>query len=203
MKYDRLQEMFRYITPGLYLLTLVLLIHFKEYITDKEVLETVSKFSAIIILLLPFVGFVAGYFIENCMTWVERFLYGLKISRPSRKVLHGKSKWYKLNDEYRNKILQGATVNDNDTANEYQQKAKQVVGDNDIVNRYYHQSIMARHIFGAQLFASIYWLGFADGWTWWHFAFALVLVLLLAIFWYHQTCVYMKYLFAEYGKSLS
>ena len=94
------------------------------------------------------------------------------------------------------------SVNDNDTANDYQQKAKQVVGDNDLVNRYYYHSIMARHILGAQLLASIYWLGFAGGWSWWHFVFALAIVILLAFFWYHQNCVYMKYLFAEYAKKL-
>lgn len=202
MKYDRLQEMFRYVTPGLYLLALALTIHFDKFITDKSLLDSVSKFSAIIILLLPFVGFVIGYFIENCMTWIERFLYYIGISRPSRKVLHGNSKWYKLNDEYRSKILNGTSVNDNNTANDYQQKAKQVVGDNDLVNRCYYHSIMARHILGAQLLASIYWLGFAGGWSWWHLAFALAIVILLAFFGYHQNCVYMKYLFAEYAKKL-
>ena len=85
---------------------------------------------------------------------------------------------------------------------DYQQEAKQKVGVNEIVTRHYYISIMARHILGAQLLISIYYLGFAGGWSWWHLLGALVLLALLGYFWYHQNCVYMKYLFAEYGKKM-
>lgn len=200
MKYDRIQEMFRYITPGLFLMALILLIHFEELIEDKTLLEAVKGFETIIIVLMPFVGFVVGYLIECMMTWVERGLYYVRISRPSRKVLRGKSELYKLDDEYADAILDGTFVNDNKTANKYQQIAKQEVGDNDLVNRYYYQSIMARHILGAQLIASIYWLGFAGGWSLWHLVYAVFFIVVLVFFWYHQNCVYMKYLFAEYAK---
>jgi len=142
MKYDRIQEMLRYITPGLFLMALILLIHFEELIEDKTLLETVKGFEAIIIALMPFVGFVLGYLIECMMTWVERGLYCARISRPSRKVLHGKSELYKLDEKYADAILDGELVNDNKTANKFQQIAKQEVGDNDLVNRYYYQSIM-------------------------------------------------------------
>ncbi len=155
MKYDRIQEMLRYITPGLFLMALILLIHFEELIEDKTLLETVKGFEAIIIALMPFVGFVLGYLIECMMTWVERGLYCVRISRPSRKVLHGKSELYKLDEKYADAILDGELVNDNKTANKFQQIAKQEVGNNELVNRYYYQSIMARHILGAQLIASI------------------------------------------------
>lgn len=200
MKYDRIQEMFRYITPGLFLMALILLIHFEELIEDKTLLEAVKGFETIIIVLMPFVGFVVGYLIECMMTWVERGLYYVRISRPSRKVLRGKSELYKLDDEYADAILDGTFVNDNKTANKYQQIAKQEVGDNDLVNRYYYQSIMARHILGAQLIGSIYWLGFAGGWSLWHLVYAAFFIVVLVFFWYHQNCVYMKYLFAEYAK---
>lgn len=200
MKYDRIQEMFRYITPGLFLMALILLIHFEELIEDKTLLEAVKGFETIIIVLMPFVGFVVGYLIECMMTWVERGLYYVRISRPSRKVLSGKSELYILDDEYADAILDGTFVNDNKTANKYQQIAKQEVGDNDLVNRYYYQSIMARHILGAQLIASIYWLGFAGGWSLWHLVYAVFFIVVLVFFWYHQNCIYMKYLFAEYAK---
>ena len=201
MKYDRVQEAFRYITPGLYLMALVLMINF-DVIKKDDSLDSIAKLSAIIIVLIPFVGFVVGFILESCMTWIERGLYFIRISRPSRKVLHGTSKLYKLNAEYYSAIMNNEVVNDNETANKYQQIAKQVLGNNELVNRYYYQSIMSRHILGAQLFASIYWLGFAGGWSLWHLVYALSAVLLLAIFWYHQNCVYMKYLFAEYAKTI-
>lgn len=202
MKYERIQEMFRYVTPGLYLLALILLMYFDTIKGDELLQDAISKFSAIIIVLLPFVGFVAGYFIECIMTWVERFLYLIRISRPSRIVLNGKCSLYVISDDARKAITNGEKV-DNKEANHYQQLAKQAVGEKDVVSRGYHQSIMARHILGAQLLGCIYYLAFAGGWSWCHLVYTVLIVLVVAFFWYHQTCVYMKYLFAEYGKNLS
>ncbi len=201
MKYDRIQETFRYITPGLYLLALILVANFDAIKNDEKLLDAISKFSAIIIVLLPFVGFVVGYFIECIMTWVERFLYLIQLPRPSRVVLNGKCSLYVVDDSARNKITKGGKV-DNIKANRYQQLAKQTVGEKDTVSRGYHQSIMARHIFGAQLLGCIYYLVDVGGWPWCHFIYAVLIVLVVGFFWYHQTCVYMKYLFAEYGKTL-
>lgn len=198
MKYDRIQETFRYITPGLYLLALILVVNFSTIESDGELLDAIAKFSAIIILLLPFVGFVVGFFIECAMTWVERGLYLIGCSRPSRVVLNGKCNLYVIDDNVRRKITNGENVN-NRKASRYQQLAKQVVGEKDVVNRFYHQSIMARHILGAQIIGSIYYLVFAGGWSWLHLLYAVLVVLVAGFFWYHQTCVYMKYLFAEYG----
>lgn len=201
MKYDRIQETFRYITPGLYLLALILVINFDIVKSDEELLDAIAKFSAIIIVLLPFVGFVVGYFIECIMTWVERFLYWIRIPRPSRIVLNGNSNLYVISEEARNKITNGESV-DNAKSNRYQQIAKQEVGENVVVTRGYHLSIMARHILGAQLLGCIYYLAFAEGWSWCHLIYALLILLMVGFFWYHQTCVYMKYLFAEYGNVL-
>jgi hypothetical protein len=136
------------------------------------------------------------------MTWVERFLYLIRISRPSRVVLNGKCSLYVISDDARKTITNGEKV-DNKEANHYQQLAKQTVGEKDVVSRGYHQSIMARHILGAQLLGCIYYLAFAGGWSWCHLVYTVLIVLVVAFFWYHQTCVYMKYLFAEYGKNLS
>lgn len=201
MKYERIQEMFRYVTPGLYLLALILLMNFDTIKGDESLQDAISKFSAIIIVLLPFVGFVAGYFIECIMTWVERFLYLIGISRPSRVVLNGKCSLYVISGDAQKAITDGEKV-DNKEANRYQQLAKQAVGEKDVVSRGYHQSIMARHILGAQLLGCIYYLAFAGGWSWCHLVYTVLIVLVVGFFWYHQTCVYMKYLFAEYGKSL-
>lgn len=201
MKYDRIQEMFRYVTPGLYLLALVLVVNFKTISGNEALKDSISKFSAIIIVLLPFVGFVFGYFIECLMACLERFFYWIGVPRPSRIVLNGKCSLYVIAEDVRRKITEGLHVN-NKKSNEYQQIAKQKVVDKDVVSRGYYQSIMARHILGAQLLASIYWLGFAGGWSWCHLVWSVAILTLLILFWYHQTCVYMKYLFAEYGKTL-
>lgn len=202
MKYDRIQETFRYITPGLYLLALILVMNFDAIKSDESLKDAISKFSAIIIVLLPFVGFVAGYFIECIMTWVERFLYLIGIPRPSSVVLNGRCSLYVISIDARKAITDGEKV-DNKKANRYQQLAKQAVGEKDVVSRGYHQSIMARHILGAQLLGCIYYMAFAGGWSWCNLVYTLLIVLMVGFFWYHQTCVYMKYLFAEYGKTLS
>lgn len=202
MKYDRIQETFRYITPGLYLFALILVVNFGLIKSDVLLRDAIAKFSAIIIVLLPFVGFVVGYFIECITTWLERFFYWIRIPRPSRIVLNGRCSLYVISDEARTKITCGEEVG-NKEANRHQQLAKQAVGENEVVSRCYHQSIMARHILGAQLMGCIYYLAFAGGWSWCHLFYASLIVLVVGLFWYHQTCVYMKYLFAEYGKSLS
>ena len=199
MSYDRLQEMFRYITPGLYLLALVLIVNFEAISINDKLCDTISKLSAVIIVLMPFVGFVFGYLIECLMTWFERLLYFWGIPRPSRVVLNGKCSLYVIGDEVRQAVTTDKKVKNN-VANRYQQIAKQTLGDNDVISRCYYQSIMARHILGAQLLASIYYLAFASGWSWGHLFLAVIILLILAFFWYHQTCVYMKYLFAEYAK---
>ena len=201
MKYDRIQETFRYITPGFYLLALVFLMNFDIFKSDELLKDAISKFSAIIIVLLPFVGFVVGYFIECIMTWVERFFYLIGIPRPSRIVLNGGWSLYVISDKARKAITNGEKV-DNKKANRYQQLAKQAVGEKDVVSRGYQHSIMARHVLGAQLLGCIYYLFFAGGWSWCHLIYAALIVLVVGSFWYHQTCVYMKYLFAEYGKVL-
>lgn len=201
MKYDRIQDTFRYITPGLYLLALILAMNFDAIKNDKSLQDAISRFSAIIIVLLPFVGFVFGYFIECIMAWVERLLYAIRLPRPSRVVLNGECCLYIIDDDVRKRITHGVKV-DNKQANRYQQLAKQQVGDKEVISRGYNQSIMARHIFGAQLLGSIYYLAFAGGWSVCHLIYALLIVCLVGFFWYHQTCVYMKNLFAEFGKTL-
>lgn len=201
MKYERIQELFRYITPGLYLLALVLIANFEALCGNDKLRDTIAKFSSIIILLLPFVGFVIGYFIECLMAWIERLLYWFGIPRPSKVVLNGKCSLYVVDNDILKRVNKGSTVKNKD-ANKYQQIAKQMVGGKEVVLRYYYQSIMARHILGAQLLASIYYFCFKDRWTWTLLGCCVVIIALLIFFWYHQTCVYMKYLMAEYGKFL-
>lgn len=201
MKYDRIQELFRYITPGLYLLALVLVANFDTLSDNDELRDTIAKFSSIIILLLPFVGFVIGYFIECLMAWIERLFYWFGIPRPSKVVLNGKCSLYVVASDILQRITNGRAVENKD-ANKYQQIAKQMVGEQEVVTRCYYQSIMARHILGAQLLGSIYYFGFEDSWTWTQLGCGAIIVALLIFFWYHQTCVYMKYLIAEYGKFL-
>ena len=198
MKFDRIQELMRYITPGLFLIALMLFVFSDEFLAVVGYLE---KFSAIIVVLLPFMGFVVGYLIECIMTWIERGLYWLGIARPSKHILFKARRLYVLEDKARAEIRKLREGDDNRAANYLQQIAKQSIGDKEVVSRHYYLSIMSRHIWGAFLIAGVSYL-FSTEFLWLKLFVFVLIMLVLGFFWYHQTCVYMKYLFAEYGKAL-
>lgn len=198
MKFDRIQDLMRYITPGLFLIALMLFVFFDDFLTVAGLLE---KFSAAVVVLLPFVGFVVGYLIECVMTWVERGLYWFGIARPSKHILFKERQLYVLENRTRAEIRKLKEGNSNRTANYLQQIAKQSVGDKEVVSRHYYLSIMSRHIWGAFFIAGVSYLVFVK-WSWSNLVVIALIMFTLGGFWYHQTCVYMKYLFAEYGKVL-
>lgn len=207
MKYDGIQGTLRYITPGLYFLALALLIYFndtehKYFLDAQRVQGFVQNNSAILVVLLPFVGFVIGLFIEGMMVWVERGVYLTGISSPARKILHGTTRYYYLDDELRKRILKRTEINDNKNATIYYQRARQKVGDNTLVARYYEHAMMARHIFGAQLLASAYYLSLGGGWSVLHLVLCLIFLGFIGAYTYHLLCEYMGFLFAESAKQL-
>ena len=92
----RTQEILRMIIPGLYLIAmlLILILIGGEWNvindTDKKTIVDVLKgASNVVVLLLPFLGFVAGYLIECIMSFGERLLYIIGMRRPSKVVLIG------------------------------------------------------------------------------------------------------------------
>lgn len=80
------------IIPGLYLTALIL---GYEILNSNFDIDT-SKWkdlSAMVVLLIPFVGFVLGYFVECVTAGIEHGWYALRWRRPSKNILKGSSKY--------------------------------------------------------------------------------------------------------------
>ena len=78
----RLQDIMKMIIPGLYLMALVL--GYNILYSDFDIYTSKLKdLSAIVVLLIPFVGFVVGYFVECITAGLEHGWYALGWRRPS------------------------------------------------------------------------------------------------------------------------
>lgn len=161
--------------------------------------------SAIVVLLIPFVGFVSGYFVECITAGLEHGWYALGGRRPSKNILAGSSMYpvaYIENIKTKHQIANGNISND--TANEILQTAKQSIPNKEVVEPYRNNAALARNIFGSQLLFTVLLAVLLDDFyieVYWY----LSLVALLAFFgyWMHHNHVYVKYVLAEYAKSLS
>lgn len=200
----RLQDIMKMIIPGLYLMALVLgyEILYSGFDIDTSKLKDLS---AIVVLLIPFVGFVSGYFVECITAGLEHGWYALGGRRPSKNILAGSSMYpvaYIENIKTEHQIANGNISND--TANEILQTAKQSIPNKEVVEPYRNNAALARNIFGSQLLFTVLLAVLLDDFyieVYWY----LSLVALLAFFgyWMHHNHVYVKYVLAEYAKSLS
>lgn len=200
----RLQDIMKMIIPGLYLMALVLGYEFlcSDFDIDTAKLKDLS---AIVVLLIPFVGFVVGYFVECITAGLEHGWYALGGRRPSKNILEGSSIYpvadiEKIMTKYQ--ISNGSITNDK--ANEALQAAKQSIPNKEVVEPYRNNAALARNIFGAQLIFTVLLAVLLDAFyteVYWY----LSLVVLLAFlgYWVHHNHVYVKYVLAEYAKSLS
>ena len=200
----RLQDIMKMIIPGLYLMALVLGYEFlcSDFDIDTAKLKDLS---AIVVLLVPFVGFVVGYFVECITAGLEHGWYALGGRRPSKNILEGSS-IYPVADiekiKTKHQISNGSITNDK--ANEALQAAKQSIPNKEVVESYRNNAALARNIFGAQLIFTVLLAVLLDTFyteVYWY----LSLVVLLAFlgYWIHHNHVYVKYVLAEYAKSLS
>lgn len=200
----RLQDIMKMIIPGLYLMALVLGYEFlcSDFDIDTAKLKDLS---AIVVLLIPFVGFVVGYFVECITAGLEHGWYVLGGRRPSKNILEGSS-IYPVADiekiKTKHQISNGSITNDK--ANEALQAAKQSIPNKDVVEPYRNNAALARNIFGAQFIFTVLLAVLLDTFyteVYWY----LSLVVLLAFlgYWVHHNHVYVKYVLAEYAKSLS
>ena len=73
----RVQDFINYIIPGLYVIFFVFIWSILSSKSHIDIAK-LKDFTSIIILLIPFVGFVIGYFIESMMTCVEHLFYTFK-----------------------------------------------------------------------------------------------------------------------------
>lgn len=201
----RFQEIFRMIIPGLYLLSIIICSFlFSEHTKLSnddwvEMQNVIKNFSALIVLLTPFVGFVVGYFIECMMSIFEHLFYFFGGRRPSKTILCGSSIYVLHNLESIVQQLDETGSLTNKKCKEALQKAKQQI-DRTKCSDFFYLSVLARNIFGSQLIIAIF-LFFQFGWNSKAFLFALFFSIIFFIYWFHKNHVYVKYVFAEYGKT--
>ena len=200
----RLQDIMKMIIPGLYLMALVLgyNILYSDFDIDTSKLKDLS---AIVVLLIPFVGFVVGYFVECITAGLEHGWYALSWRRPSKNIMDGSSMYPVANIEMmkmKHQITNGSITNDK--ANEVLQAAKQSITNKEVVEPYRNNAALARNIFGAQLIFTIFYAIGLDAFyaeVYWYLSLFVLLAFLG--YWIHHNHVYVKYVLAEYAKSLS
>ncbi len=200
----RLQDLIKLIIPGLYVVAFVVgwQLLFSNNTTN---ISKIKDYTSIIVLLIPFVGFIVGYFVECAMSALEHLFYLLGGRRPSKTILC-KGLWslYFLNSV--NKICSKHRISrtiSNAKANEILQIAKQNI-DREKVEVFRLNSMLARNIFGSQLFLTILY-GFASDYFYkdGYFYISLAVSLLFFLYWFHHTHIYVKYVLAEYEKTLN
>lgn len=200
----RLQDLIKLIIPGLYVVAFVVgwQLLFSNNTTN---ISKIKDYTSIIVLLIPFVGFIVGYFVECVMSALEHLFYLLGGRRPSKTILC-KGLWslYFLNSV--NKICSKHRISgtiSNAKANEILQIAKQNI-DREKVEVFRLNSMLARNIFGSQLFLTILY-GFASDYFYkdGYFYISLAISLLFFLYWFHHTHIYVKYVLAEYEKTLN
>ena len=206
----KFSDILRMIIPGLYFITLSLGIS-----VDLEIIrideETpffkllTSTFANVIVILLPFLGYIVGYIINICSSYMERLVYRIKkMKRPSQIVL-GFNEDYRLKDV--SKILAHYGINEvnEQTAHKAFLLAKEEITQSDRINTHFEQSTFARNIAGVQLlytliaFVSMFFGGLYSLIS---FVISAVLCVICLYNWRRQSCVYAKYVFSELEKNM-
>jgi len=206
----KFSDILRMIIPGLYFITLSLGIS-----VDLEIIrideETpffkllTSTFANVIVILLPFLGYIVGYIINICSSYMERLVYRIKkMKRPSQIVL-GFNEDYRLKDV--SKILAHYGINEvnEQTAHKAFLLAKEEISQSDRINTHFEQSTFARNIAGVQLlytliaFVSMF---FGELYSLISFVISAVLCVICLYNWRRQSCVYAKYVFSELEKNM-
>lgn len=206
----KFSDILRMIIPGLYFITLSLGIS-----VDLEIIRIdeeppffkllTSTFANVIVILLPFLGYIVGYIINICSSYMERLVYRIKkMKRPSQIVL-GFNEDYRLKDV--SKILAHYGINEvnEQTAHKAFLLAKEEISQSDRINTHFEQSTFARNIAGVQLlytliaFVSMFFGGLYSLIS---FVISAVLCVICLYNWRRQSCVYAKYVFSELEKNM-
>ena len=200
----RLQDLIKLIIPGLYVVAFV--VGWQLLFSNNSIeMSKIKDVTGILVLLIPFVGFIVGYFLECIMSAIEHLYYFLGGRRPSKTILNdGFRGLYVLNsaNKVRNKHNCSKPIT-NDKANEILQIAKQSI-DREKVEVFRLNSMLARNIFGSQLFLTILYGSVSDSFYKDGYFYALLAVsLLFFLYWFHHTHIYVKYVLAEYGKTIN
>lgn len=206
----KFSDILRMIIPGLYFITLSLgisvdieIIRIDEATPFLKLLT--STFANVIVILLPFLGYIVGYIINICSSYMERLVYRSNIlKRPSQIVL-GFNEDYRLKDV--SKILAHYGINEvnEQTAHKAFLLAKEEIPQSDRINTHFEQSAFARNIAGVQLLFTLIALAsmFLGGlYSLISFVISAVLCVICLYNWRRQSCVYAKYVFSELEKNL-
>lgn len=208
----RFQEILRLVVPGLYVLFLCFCLVVNTSLIELSTTSTLykilsSSFSNALAIMLPFIGFVMGYIINTIGSLCERVSYKRGwIKRPSAVILSGNSK-YQVDslEDIKHELKIDKVTNPN--ANKAFQMAKEhlYISGNESISIFYAQSILARNLACGQILITIFsaavMFKHCDKAFIWVIA-SLVLSSILLYNWRRQTCVYAKYVFANYGKSV-
>ena len=206
----KFSDILRMIIPGLYFITLSLGIS-----VDLEIIRIdeatplfklfTSTFANVIVILLPFLGYIVGYIINICSSYMERVVYRRKIMKRPSQIVLGFNEDYRLKDV--SKILAHYGINEvnEQTAHKAFLLAKEEISQSDRINTHFEQSTFARNIAGVQLlytliaFVSMF---FAGLYSLISFVISAVLCVICLYNWRRQSCVYAKYVFSELEKNL-
>lgn len=206
----KFSDILRMIIPGLYFITLSLgisvdleIIRIDEATPFLKLLT--STFANVIVILLPFLGYIVGYIINICSSYMERLVYRSNIlKRPSQIVL-GFNEDYRLKDV--SKILAHYGINEvnEQTAHKAFLLAKEEIPQSDRINTHFEQSAFARNIAGVQLLFTLIALAsmfFGGLYSLISFVISAVLCVICLYNWRRQSCVYAKYVFSELEKNM-
>lgn len=206
----KISDILRMIIPGLYFITLSLgisvdleIIRIDEATPFLKLLT--STFANVIVILLPFLGYIVGYIINICSSYMERLVYRSNIlKRPSQIVL-GFNEDYRLKDV--SKILAHYGINEvnEQTAHKAFLLAKEEIPQSDRINTHFEQSAFARNIAGVQLLFTLIALAsmfFGGLYSLISFVISAVLCVICLYNWRRQSCVYAKYVFSELEKNM-
>lgn len=206
----KFSDILRMIIPGLYFITLCLGIS-----VDLEIIRIdkatpffkllTSTFANVIVILLPFLGYIVGYIINICSSYIERFVYRRKIMKRPSQIVLGFNEDYRLKDV--SKILAHYGINEvnEQTAHKAFLLAKEEISQSDRINIHFEQSTFARNIAGVQLlytliaFVSMFFGGLYSLIS---FVISAVLCVICLYNWRRQSCVYAKYVFSELEKNM-
>lgn len=87
----RWQETMKILIPGFYIVIFLGIAFFlKNCAFNKDVIDSIGKLSAILIVLSLFLAFVVGFVNEVISGGAEYLMYYIGIPRPSRLILNGK-----------------------------------------------------------------------------------------------------------------
>lgn len=195
----RWQETMKILIPGFYIVIFLGIAYFLKNCTfDKDVIESIGKLSAILIVLSIFFAFVVGFVNEVISGGLEYLMYCVGIPRPSHLILNEKYTRFHISKISDLKGKLNISNVDNIIAAKCLRTAKQAI-DKDKCIEYYYQSVLTRNLFFAHVIVSILIL-VVIYFSWLLLLAMIVLAALLCWQWWKMNLVYVKNIFVEFLK---